>query len=314
MYKTKLSRLSVIAGCILLLAVLSFISCKTKEQRQREINKELYGENSRRADSLMVEYEKQKTSRDSIIQILDISGLYIKRDAKGAGETLKPDSNGRVSLCSIYGYFEYLHVSEDYGIIWTRDIVKNLMQYCGFKTNSMASWQEAMKKMIEKFQTALNDEDKKVVIKSLRYSSNLVSLLNRLSARDQKELMNTMDTIVYYQSKNPDWIYTKWSTTTLKKEYNLLAKVWTMPKLVEDIQTDSNMTVNPYGYMLFLGNTNNLNSEEKWDRVWNTRYINEYQYIIGLVHRRVLDAKGEEINSVIQKVASLMNEAVNMLQ
>jgi hypothetical protein len=309
MYKTKSSRPSLLAGFVMLLALL--FACKGRDSSTVIATKERFNEDSviRLIESEKIERIEQKRKRDSVIQNLDINGLYIDRHGKEADDTFKPDSNGRVPLSSIYGYFEYLPISKDYGIIWARDIVENLKQYCGFKTNTMSTWEGAMKQMITKFKTALSDNDKQVVIKTLKYSSKLVSLLSKLSARDQKELMHTMDTIVYYQTKNPDWIYTKWSTATLKKEYNLLAKVWNMPALVEDIQT-----VNTYGYMLFLGNTNNLNSEEKWDRVWNTRYINEHQYTIGLVHRRVLDAKGEQTNSIIQKVASLMNEAAHMLQ
>lgn len=136
--------------------------------------------------------------------------------------------------------------------------------------------------------------------------------LAKLPPDDMQAVIGFVQTITEKQAKSHDWLTSSQAKSTLVAEYNTLNKVWHMPALMK-CSSDGEAG----GYYLLGKKAQNPMTEENHLLIWNTRYLNKYQYAIHMFYRRCLDvgAKSpQEYKAVASHIASTMRLGVNLLQ
>jgi hypothetical protein len=312
---------------LLIVVVLTAISCNNQNNSinhnisnttQREHDSDMLAQTGESAtDAQTKKYDHEKHVRDSIISLINtgqkdvISSLAVTRDETSAERLLseEKDKDGIIPLWAIHDYCKWGNVFN--GSI-NMDAIKEKMQtFLGISRSSMQTWEGSMIKMISQLSPSLNAKEKNDVALSLKSHSSLFERLTLLSAASMEQLIHMTDTIATNQDNNGSWIYSADAGPILKREFTLVQNVWNLPGLVKSgiIMRDSCYTI---------GKSVSNPFEDKNETIlWNTRYLNKYQYAIGVFHRRCRDVGAstyEQRKEVAQKIASLLQKASRMLE
>jgi hypothetical protein len=320
MKQTKTSRLSVIAGCIMLVTALS-----CGQENRNNVEAEQTAQYISTIDSILKVSEdsvitvavKEKEKRDSLLINLRISKARIQRDSGEAKRFLTTiDQDGILALWAVHHYFSWGELIE--GDIAGYEIIAKALAYIGLKKEEMNTWGESIKKSVKKFSSALSIEEKKLLAKSLFVNATLIDSLVKLTDKDLTTITNLLDTIALNKSKNYEWLYSKNAEAPLLAEYKILRKVWNMPVLIKGGSTEGITSRQPGGHYYLLGKytDNPFKDNQDYFLIWNTRYWNRYQYAIGMFHRRCIDVKAissSQKREVAKNMANAMKVAGNML-
>jgi len=320
MRKKLLFLLVFLVGAIIVISLVAYQKDKNKSGKIKQSfggsfgsEKWLYGDGDAPYGNIIatqrLRKERIKRETDSIVARIDLSTVRIIRDSIWAKVYLSPEE-GTIPLWRIYRYFAGAHLFQGEMTIYLSEMSEKLKKYLGFKQSSQKAWESSMKKMIKKFSPALSRTEKRAVSKSLLAHAELIEKLTQLSDIDQSNLIKLLDTIVTQQSADGDWIYYgTGSERILISEYDILKKIWLMPKLVKG---------GGRGHIYYLGKYVEYPWKEDADYplMWNTRYLCKYQYSVAIWHRRCRDVYAntpQQRRDVALKISSLLKEAAAML-
>ena len=323
MKKKKQCCPTITGGYLLLFvgAIMLFWSCnsdndKIEWKEKFDSRKSLMLDDDRFCDPSILPWEKWKANHDSLIKTFNVYSAGIRRDPVEAERELLCDTSQILPLYCVYSYFEQGKIFSLSDDIMGYDVVDKIKWYLGFQRHNMATWDTATKKMVRKFSKALSKKDKRAVAKSLIYNAQLIDSLQQLSDADLHNVIRVLDTIVKKQSESVSWLYSSKAMHPLCMEYVLLRRVWKMPMIMKGEKTEECWGED--GYYLGLGKElKGAIYETDCERIWNTRYLNPYQYAIGIVHRRIKDVgvqRAVNIRKVVAKTASVMRDAASLLQ
>lgn len=218
------------------------------------------------------------------------------------------DMSDVISLWEGKNYFKW--GSSLSGEFHSQQIVMALATRLKFERKNMATWSGATKSMITMASPFLEAGDKQRISSSLNENAELFEKLCELNDNDQARLIALLDEIVDQQNKHGDWIYTAEAEPVLQAEYNLLKKVWNMPKLFKSKKN--------YLGGHFYGFDKAPSINLRYDKLlWNTRYLNNYQYAVGVFQRRCRDVGATTPaarRDVAKKIAAVMREGAQMLK
>lgn len=254
---------------------------------------------------------QERAKKDSLVNHINFEEATAQQGRWHNDLPSEIDYDGIIPLHVIYNYgqADLLHFGGCE--IYLSQVIDQVIKFAGFERKSMATWEKSMDKMIAKFSVSLSSGRKKMVAQSFEENAKLIEQLNNLSDDDQTKLMQMIDTIVSQQTADSRWITSSEGSELLKQEYELLAKVWQMPKLKEGKTTYSS------GPVYYLGNPVNDESYDYEGRLWNSRYLNRFQFAIGFFHRRCLDVSAVNPSArreVSKNVARLMQKAAKTLR
>ncbi len=322
MWRTKLI-------IIIMLSSIGFIGCTGSSNSETPVRQRTQTQHSSgtppaktpaeiRSDSLARIDEQEQRTRDSVIRNVSVGDIIIKPDnSYTLSERL--DYDHVLPLHEIYTYFtqgdilsvqrytqgDILSVQHYQFRLW--QVKGKFLAAIGYRGNSTDAWASSLNEALKLFEPALTSTDKKLIRGSLEEHSMLMGNLAKLSDADMNKLISIMDTIVSKQNDNGSWVTSGEGDSLLMIQHTLLSKVWKMPKLVKG-----------EGY---YGETNchylgQYTKEYYGGRIWNTRYLNRFQFAAGFFHRRCIDAVAHtaaERKTVGKKIAELMKDAASKL-
>lgn len=313
----------LIVVCLLIILVLS--TCYKYYKEEKKIQKtEHYGKvmvmTKHKADSIYsawkdsvenAERNRQLKRKNTIIANLKLSNAKITRDSNFATELKTTAQDSILELWKVYSYFRRARIIN--GDISLCEVKSAVQKYVGYKKKSMDTWGTATQKTIQKFSPALSMEEKVKIAKSLSISADLIYNLKKLNDDDLANITRLLDTIVCNVHRDPMWIYNKEAENVFVDEYNILSKVWVMPPLLKGRTIEEITNRKPGHYYI-------LDVHTLWEGLeylaWNTRYLNRYQYAIGMFHRRCIELKpqtSQEKRGICTKMSEIMKEAAKEL-
>lgn len=254
-----------------------------------------------------------KKTKNIIIRTIAIMCIAISLLSFSGGGSRKPVGMPEViSLWEAKNYFNW--GSSLSGEFHTQRIVAMFQKSFGFKTGDVSTWGSAVNSMITKFSPGLSATQKQNISKSLSENAHLFEELSNLSDADQTRLVALLDGIVANQDKDHGWIYYAQAEPVLQEEYDILAKVWSMPKL---FKSKKNYLGGHYYGFDKEPSTNPWHTPGDDKLLWNTRYLNNYQYAVGVFHRRCRDAGAitpAARREVAKNIASCMRQGAALLE
>ena len=289
--------------------IIIFTSCKSETKPPQRTTKPL----ERISDpwkaeeqATILKWQKERQTKDSLAKYFPIGKMKFTRDSKEVKWVFQEiDPDGFISLANVYFYMRGVESQNGISLYSIQD---KFGKYLSFKRNDMDSWDISMKKIVNKLSSTLNSKEKVAVAKSLRENARLIDTLAHLDSSSLTNLIHYLNQISSAQEKNRSWMFTHQGSTILTNEYNLLKKVWAMPKLIL-VHPE-----NESGEYLVLGK--NVTSIQYDVPVWSTRYLNRYQFAVGIFHRRCKDMKAKtyaQRQEVAHRIASTMRNGSEYL-